>query len=277
MSESPFPRAWDLVRTPPADGVWNMACDLALMGRARDTGRGILRVYGWASPTMSFGRNERTQGLYGAEALAEAGFACVRRPTGGRALLHDQEITYSVSMPLADERRWTTAYDAVNALLAASLVALGVPARIAVKDDQHRGTILPDGTPCFAGVSPGEIEVGGSKLVASAVWRERGAYLQHGSILLADHQHRIRALNATALGAASPAALLRDHVTAPTRDKSGATLTDAFASVLTETLGSTLVRTVPAGTISGFDMRDMHAEIARVAIGLSESSWLWRR
>jgi lipoate-protein ligase A len=261
--EAPFPHRWQIVRTPPAVGAFNMACDLFLMDRARDSGLGILRVYGWSEPTISFGRHERAVGLYYADTLAAAGLDAVRRPTGGRALLHDREITYSVSMPLADGVRWSSAYEGVNHLLAEALLALGVPAVIARGAGTTVSHALPDGTLCFAGVSEGEIAVNGDKLVASAVWRDKSAFLQQGSILLADDQRRLHALNTQQLTPPAPAALLTDHVTNPTAD----IVADALTSVISERY-----------EIEHYELRNSDlAAIDAVRNTLVQPSWLWRR
>ena len=90
---------WHLLLTPPLPGVDNMAIDDALMARARRTGEGVVRVYSWAEPTLSLGRNQWTAGVYSAERAHAVGVGVVRRATGGRALLHSREITYSVTAP----------------------------------------------------------------------------------------------------------------------------------------------------------------------------------
>ncbi|MEO7363148.1 MAG: hypothetical protein ABI120_22635, partial [Gemmatimonadaceae bacterium] len=100
------------------------------MAAAREYAVGILRVYEWSAPTVSFGRHERTVGIYSPESLANAGLSAVRRPTGGRALLHSRELTYSVSLPIPDETPWATAYDCVNERLLCAMLAMGIPARI---------------------------------------------------------------------------------------------------------------------------------------------------
>src|ERR1700704_6821622 len=90
------PRAhWRLVVTPPDGGAQNMALDEALMDRARTTGEWVLRVYAWSTATISLGRNQTAHGRYDLEQIRRRGLAVVRRPTGGRAILHDHEITYS--------------------------------------------------------------------------------------------------------------------------------------------------------------------------------------
>jgi lipoate-protein ligase A len=177
------------MRSAPAPGGWNMALDQALLAHARHTGTGVWRCYAWSSQTVSFGRNETVLGRFDAGSLSRAGLAAVRRPTGGRALLHGREVTYSAVFPLDASIAWREAYAAVNAILLAALHSLGVHATLvaAERGVAHR----PDGPLCFEAPAVGEIEVRGAKLVGSAVWRERGAYLQHGSILLHDDQRQL--------------------------------------------------------------------------------------
>src|SRR5512142_1385967 len=91
---------WHLLVTPPAPGAENMAVDEALMDRARTSGEGVLRMYGWSAPTLSLGRNQIAKGRYDLARAAAEGIGIVRRPTGGRALLHHREITYSVTAPV---------------------------------------------------------------------------------------------------------------------------------------------------------------------------------
>src|SRR4051812_25195341 len=85
---APMPiRRWKTLLTPARSGVDNMALDEALMERAAETGEWICRVYGWAEPTVSFGRNQAAEKHYDPKLIEVRGFAVVRRPTGGRAIL----------------------------------------------------------------------------------------------------------------------------------------------------------------------------------------------
>lgn len=181
-----------------------MALDAALMSRARRTGDTVVRVYGWSSPTLSFGRNQRTAGTYRPETLASAGIGVVRRPTGGRALLHHHEITYSVTAPVHAPLR--AAYTGINALLVNALGRLGVPVSVAPRATP---SMMPSATPCFAEPAAGELVAGGRKLVGSAQWRDDGALLQHGSILVDDDQWRIDALAEVPPGPVPAPATLR--------------------------------------------------------------------
>lgn len=200
MSESGLapvlPAQWRWWEDGAHDGVTNMATDQALLATVRP-GAGTWRWYGWSRPTVSFGRNERTAGRFPPDGLAAAGLDAVRRPTGGRALLHWRELTYSVALPLPAEVPWRRAYDAINSMLLGALTALGLPARLAGAGKP----VMPDGPVCFDLPAEGEITVDGRKLVGSAVWRQGDAYLQHGSLLLHDDQGRLASIP----GAPSPA------------------------------------------------------------------------
>ncbi|MEO7770337.1 MAG: hypothetical protein ABIX19_04860 [Gemmatimonadaceae bacterium] len=167
-----------------------MALDEALMQRARSSGETVLRVYGWSSPVLSLGRNQRAVGVYDEGAVVERGVGVVRRPTGGRALLHHREVTYSVTAPAGDQELGA-AYARINQLLLTALATLGVPASLA---NPATKASPPTALPCFAEPSRGEVIVGGRKLAGSAQWRDAGAMLQHGSIIVADDQSLIREL-----------------------------------------------------------------------------------
>ena len=184
-----------------------MAFDEALMARARRRDETVLRVYGWSRPTLSLGRNQRATGLYREAILAERGIDVVRRPTGGRALLHHREITYSVTAPCHDTGALLTEYGRINALLCCALATLGVPVEVAAPRTRAAS---PSAAPCFAEPARGELTCKGRKLVGSAQWRERGAMLQHGSILVDDDQSSIAELLREPAAPTPPPATLRD-------------------------------------------------------------------
>jgi lipoate-protein ligase A len=176
-----------------------MALDEALMSHARETGEWVFRVYSWSQPTLSLGRNQRARGGYDLEAMAERGVDIVRRPTGGRAILHHREVTYSVTAPLSDAGDLSESYARINRLLVTALRALGVDAVVAGTADAHvtEGNVaraLPGLLPCFHHPSIGEIMARGRKLAGSAQWRCEGALLQHGSILVDDDQVQLASL-----------------------------------------------------------------------------------
>lgn len=197
---------WRLLDTGARDGAWNMACDVALMARARRTGESVFRVYAWARPTLSFGRHEAARRHYDAGVISAAGVDVVRRPTGGRALLHHREVTYSITGPVVPGESLAGSVRRFNQLLLDALRALGVDAREAGKSHAMR----PEGAACFAVPSAGELTLDGRKLVGSAQVRQDGALLQHGSILLDDDQARIAGFAAGPYLPPAPAASLRE-------------------------------------------------------------------
>jgi lipoate-protein ligase A len=178
-----------------------MARDEGLMERARSTGECVFAVYGWETPTLSFGRNQMARGSYDLAAIQQHRIDLVRRPTGGRALLHDREVTYSVTAPVDPGESLVEAYHRFNRVLLAGLERLGVNASESAGEGR---TPPPTTMPCFAAPTSGELVTGGSKLVGSAQVREDGALLQHGSILIEDDQHLITRL-LTDPGSVAPA------------------------------------------------------------------------
>lgn len=245
-----------------------MAIDSALLDLAGETACAVWRCYAWGKPTVSFGRNERTQGRFSAERLRAAGLQAVRRPTGGRALLHAREVTYSVAMPLDEQLSWRVAYAAVNHVLLHALQSLGVPAQLVA--DQDAESVAPDGPVCFDKPAAGEITVGGRKLVGSAVWRQGGAYLQHGSILLADDQALLAEAADVPLPPTPPAASL--DACAPAQAQWDVVV-DALAASLAMVAASH-----PDGTIEPFDPPpDFPQRVASHRAALGNDDWLWRR
>jgi lipoyl(octanoyl) transferase len=268
--------------TSPLSGAHNMALDHALMRRAIRTGEAVLRIYSWREPTLSFGRHQVAAGVYDRDTIRAAGLAVVRRPTGGRAVLHDDEITYSVTAPLPSDRGPATSvgdtrrsraralYTAINHVLLAALRRIGVAAELAPRGALASGAPAPTATPCFDTATDGELVVRGRKLVGSAQWREAGAVLQHGSILIADHRARLVALAPTCTPAAAPAAALRDlmdRIPSPTE------MAAALGGALDDALSA--ARATPARVIS------MDTETEAMALTLrgryEDDGWTWRR
>jgi lipoate-protein ligase A len=204
-----------------------MALDEALMDRARERGEIIARVYAWSEPTLSLGRHQTARGLYDLAAARERGVSFVRRPTGGRAVLHHREITYSVAA--ADHALGTLreSYGRINRLLVDALRRLGV----AAEEARASGPAPHPGiAPCFEEPVAGEIIAGGRKLVGSAQWRERGALLQHGSILVDDDQALASALlTVPAPPPAAPATLHGLLGRVPAADEFAAAFADSLA------------------------------------------------
>ena len=167
---------------PPGAGTWNMAVDDHLLQWTSETGRCCWRFYQWEEPTLSLGYFQQ----YAEREAHAASRECpvVRRASGGGAILHDRELTYSLTVPLAHplgrRRQWT--YEAVHRTLIDVLAVWGIDARL--HGDEEGPEARSDSFLCFRRRSPGDIVLAGVKIVGSAQRRAANAVLQHGSILL---------------------------------------------------------------------------------------------
>jgi lipoate-protein ligase A len=174
----------------PDDGRRNMAVDEALASCAGDgLSPPTLRLYGFAPPTLSLGRFQRARELVDPVRLAEAGITLVRRPTGGQAVLHDRELTYSVALGRAHLEPFTKReiYQFIAGLLLAGLEALGI------RGQSSRAALgSPHDPDCFR--STGQYEIADQaqrKLIGSAQVLTRRWSLQHGAIPLDGSYRRI--------------------------------------------------------------------------------------
>ena len=182
---------WRLLHDDPADGPWNMAVDEAI---ARAVGDGqapaTLRLYTWSAPTVSLGYLQRTPGGLDLAACRRRAIPLVRRVTGGRAVLHADELTYSVAVPLRGPWRGLSVPDAfarISRGLIAGLSRLGVKADVG-EAGVPRGDGKETGA-CFLLRRMPAILVGGRKLIGSAQRRWDRSLLQHGSLLLQFDPH----------------------------------------------------------------------------------------
>jgi lipoate-protein ligase A len=240
-----------------------MAVDVAL-ARTLPAGEGVLRIYEWSRPTLSFGRNqpsrERFEHLpFGKMGIEGVGIDVVRRPTGGREVLHDGELTYSVVAPLRVGLTPRDIYATVTGAIAQALRSLGVPARVSSSE----GGIPTLGSgPCFAAPGAGEIEVGGRKLVGSAQVRIEGSVLQHGSLPL---RTPIVDVPGFEFGGITLAELLPAGSPRAGFDRVAGALEEAVSAAL-------------PGTWSKGHLRSGESEVAEALLPYYESpSWTWRR
>lgn len=260
----PLKPRWRLLFAPARDGAENMARDVALQDYSRRTGECVLSVYTWQRPTLSFGRNQTANGLYDVERIAREGIDVVRRPSGGRAILHNREITYSVTGADSFAATLPQAYDRINALLLLALRKIGAPVEIASPE----GTApKPDESPCFAKPVKGELIALGRKLVGSAQCRENGAFLQHGSILLEDDQAHLAMLTRT------PGSV--DSDAAP------ATLAELVASPVSARLVADelfkAVRTLQDEAATEMDETEIRPSALSLRAQFVDPLWTWRR
>ncbi|HLZ44216.1 MAG TPA: hypothetical protein VKQ05_00890 [Gemmatimonadales bacterium] len=157
-----------------------MAIDEGLLEKVARDGGAYLRFYRWNPPTLSLGRNQP---------ITISGVPIVRRPTGGQAVWHDDEVTYAVVAPIESFGSLRKAYCEIHTRLARALRSLGADAALAPAHPPIRPSAHPSS--CFAFPVGGEILVHGKKLVGSAQVRRRNAFLQHGSILLGGSQQHV--------------------------------------------------------------------------------------
>jgi lipoate-protein ligase A len=189
---------WRLLVTEPLDGATNMALDEALLrGRVRGASGPTVRFYGWRPAAVSLGYAQPLDETVDRARCQALGIGLVRRPTGGSAILHeppDREVTYAVvaregDFPGADDVLET--YRVIGQGLAAGLARLGVAAELVPLVRARHG---PTPAFCFGRTGAYEIAVGGRKLAGSAQRRQRGCFLQHGSVLQDADPARVRAV-----------------------------------------------------------------------------------
>lgn len=162
-----------------------MAVDEVLLEWAAAEQAPWLRLYAWSPATLSLGYFQQSSAR--AAHAASSGCPAVRRLTGGGAIVHDAELTYSLVLPAghALARRRDRLYTTVHAALVEALAELGLGARLSPANEAGP---QPEPFLCFQRRSPGDVVAGSTKVAGSAQRRRRGAVLQHGSILLARSQ-----------------------------------------------------------------------------------------
>lgn len=175
---------WRLIHTPPASGAWNMALDSAIL---EAVGRGsvlpTLRFYAWYPPCLSLGYAQPIRDIDRAR-LDSLGWDIVRRPTGGRAILHTDELTYSVTGPEQEPRLIggvLASYQRLSLALVEGLRTLGLRVQATSK---NKPDIDRENAVCFEHPSHYEITVEGKKLIGSAQARKKEGVLQHGTLPL---------------------------------------------------------------------------------------------
>ncbi len=178
---------WKFLNTGRHPGKYNMEFDEALARGAADLP--VMRVYGWSPPAISLGFNQAL-GDFDIPALGRSGIDIVRRPTGGKAIFHDHELTYSVAISAGAGPR--AIYRLIHEGLLRGLMRLGISAELSECDAPFRELRRePASIPCFSFSARSEIQYRGRKLVGSAQRRYGPVVLQHGSILLGPQHRRI--------------------------------------------------------------------------------------
>jgi lipoate-protein ligase A len=179
--------SWRLIIDGDLPGAHNMARDVAILEAVSEgDSQPTLRLYGWDPPCLTLGRHQGPDAADFDFCLAE-GIDIVRRPTGGRALLHDLELTYAVAAPLGTgtlPRGLQEAYRLICGALVQAMRTLGVRAELTGGDVNLQLPGPRSTIPCFESPAGGEVVVRGRKLIGSAMRAHSGSILQHGAIVL---------------------------------------------------------------------------------------------
>ncbi|PLT35248.1 biotin/lipoate A/B protein ligase family protein [Bacillus sp. V5-8f] len=181
---------WAFIDSGDCSPAFNMAMDEALLNwHSKGEMPPVVRFYGWNPPTLSIGYFQKAEKEINLEEVKKLGVGFVRRATGGRAVLHEHELTYSVivseeypDMP----KNVTEAYRVISEGILRGFQNLGLDAYFAVpKSDSEKAALRePRSSVCFDAPSWYELVVEGRKVAGSAQTRQKGVILQHGSILL---------------------------------------------------------------------------------------------
>ncbi len=220
FTHSPASREWFSVDTGDQPGDFNMKYDVGLVEEFRITGVPVLRFYGWKPHCISLGRNQDLSDIDLKLARAD-GIDVVKRPTGGKAVLHADELTYSVVMEV-NGLSVNDSYNMISTALVEGLRTIGARLGLSQSSADFRKLFRdPTTIPCFSTSAVYEVEYLGRKVVGSAQHRFGDVLLQHGSILIGEaHKNIIRYL------------AVEDTVRAKSRED-----LDAHTATLTEVLG----------------------------------------
>ena len=177
---------WRLLITPPETGAWNMSVDEALLlSTTSEQFLPTIRLYDWQPACLSLGYAQPITDV-NLNHLQKQGWTLVRRPTGGRAILHREEITYSITAPQDDPLVMGSlleSYKRISQVLLRALQLMGIEAR-ADQEYQNLSAQQRREPICFEVPSNYEITANGKKLIGSAQARKSGGVLQHGSLPL---------------------------------------------------------------------------------------------
>jgi len=275
---------WRLIRSGRRSPAENMAVDEAILtnvseGKAPPT----VRFYGWQPAALSVGYFQRAEEEVDIAEVLRRGLGFVRRPTGGRAVLHDNELTYSVAVPESHPDMPGTvsaAYRLLSEGLLAGFRRLGLDARMASLADGRKTEAAAGSAACFDSPSWYELVVEGRKTAGSAQLRHKGSILQHGSVPLEldadllfavlrfpDERLRLRMKASFADKAAAVNDLLRRLGKPPVTAEQAE---EAFAAGFAEALG---VQLVPGALTAG--ERELADALAREKYG--SEAWNLRR
>jgi lipoyl(octanoyl) transferase len=264
---------WRLLKSPPAHGAWNMAVEEAILEAVgQDASLPTLRLYAWEPACLSLGYAQPFADV-DVPRLEARGWELVRRPTGGRAVLHTNELTYAVIAPLNEPRVAGSVLESYQRLANALVEALNLLGmRVQVNENSATVHGARTNPVCFEVASAFEITVGGRKLLGSAQARRKEGVLQHGSLPLTGDLTRI--LQVLSFEDEKSRALAAERLL-----KRATTVEDALgcqvpweeaASAIVSAFESVLALNLQPGDLSS-DEKNRTGELVRVKYG--QPSW----
>lgn len=248
-------QAWRLIRQGAAPAAFNMALDQALLEAVADGCSGpVLRLYRWRPAAISLGYAQRGPRVVNLAACGQLGLDVVRRCSGGRAVLHDREMTYAVIAPEscpAFPGGVVASYRVIATILRETLSGLGLESELSL--GRHAGRKGDDAraSACFTAPATTELVHAGCKLTGGAQKRQKGAFLQHGSVPVdLDPQLLFRALDTSGrLSSTKGGALLATSVGWLNRwlprPVGVSRLEDSFLAEFAHTIGAPLEPSLP--------------------------------
>lgn len=174
-----------LIQDDPRSGSMNMSVDQVLLDQAAGEQVATLRFYRWLPATLSLGYFQDIDSRQTHAASVDC--ACVRRASGGGAIMHDHELTYSIALPSSSPwaKRNQDLFSLVHQVIIDCLQEMGVDGcRVFTQAEKDAMPDLPKPFLCFQRRSPGDVVLDGEKVIGSAQRRQKEALLQHGSILM---------------------------------------------------------------------------------------------
>lgn len=247
----------------PRPGATQMAIDAVLLARAGGGALPVLRLYRWDPPCLSFGRHEPALRRYDRAAIEALGLDTVRRPTGGRAVWHHDELTYAWAAPDDRADGLRQAYRRLHELVADAVSRLGGAPTLAPAP--ARAQDVGAGA-CFAAPAGGEVLLGGRKVAGSAQLREAGGILQHGSLLLGGSQAIVARVTRGTLPAAADTSLA---------EALGRRV--AFEDAAEAVAGAAAASHAVVAALPEAEAASILAEAAHAASRFRDAEWTWRR
>jgi lipoyl(octanoyl) transferase len=186
-------KKFEIIDSSFCTGKFNMDFDLQRAREVEDnSARPMFRIYGWKPWCLSLGHNQNDENI-DKESLSKSGFDIIKRPTGGRAVFHSDELTYSLVMKLNDKINKRDAYRIFHEILNKAFMGLGIETDFIKSDSDQRSFRKMEGhkESCFGSSARYELEKDGKKIVGSAQRIIGDTLLQHGSVLLSDSHLRI--------------------------------------------------------------------------------------